>query len=255
MKLNIICFSPTGGTSKAAEILAGNLNSCSATEFTDLTDRKKDFGSIGFTKDDTVIIAVPSYSGRVPQPAAERISAIHGNGAKAILMCIYGNRAYDDTLAELLDTARLAGFRTVAAVAAIAEHSIARRYAAGRPDATDRLHLAEIARKIVQKIERNDDSEPSVPGNRPYRKAGKTGFVPKPTKQCVNCGICAQKCPTGAIDMTDQAKVDKNACISCMRCVSVCPYNARKVSGLMLAAAEMMLKKACSDRKDCELFI
>ena len=51
------------------------------------------------------VIAVPSYGGRVPQVAVDRISEIKGNGAKAVLLCVYGNRAYEDTLTELEDSA------------------------------------------------------------------------------------------------------------------------------------------------------
>ena len=71
------------------------------------------------------VIAVPSYGGRVPGTAAGRLGAIRGNGARAVLVCVYGNRAYEDTLVELQDIAKQAGFRVTAAVAAVAEHSIA----------------------------------------------------------------------------------------------------------------------------------
>lgn len=91
------------------------------------------------------MIAVPSYGGRVPQAATERLSAIRGNGAKAVLLCVYGNRAYEDTLVELEDTAKQAGFRVIAAIAAIAEHSIARQFATGRPDAQDQARLHTFA--------------------------------------------------------------------------------------------------------------
>ena len=40
-----------------------------------------------------------------------------------------------------------------------------------------------------------------------------------------------------------------------MRCVSVCPHQARKVSKLMVALSTQMLKKACQSRKEPELFI
>lgn len=97
----------------------------------DLTARDVDFGSVTFGKDDVAMIAVPSYSGRVPAVAAARLAEMHGNGARAILVCVYGNKAYEDTLVELRDTASRAGFIVIAAVAAVAEHSIARQYAAG----------------------------------------------------------------------------------------------------------------------------
>lgn len=80
-------------------------------------------------------------------------------------------------------------------------------------------------------------------------------MVPKPGKDCVKCGLCAEKCPVHAIDSHDPKKVDGKTCISCMRCVSVCPHSARKVNGMMLAAVNTMLKKVCSERKECELYL
>ena len=80
-------------------------------------------------------------------------------------------------------------------------------------------------------------------------------MVPRPTKECTNCGICAAECPVQAIDKENSKKVDEKACISCMRCISVCPHSARKVSPVMLSAANLMLKKVCTDRKEGELYI
>lgn len=253
MKLYEMCFSPTGGTSKAADMLAKALEA--EIQAIDLTDSNVNFSEISLKSDDVAVVAVPSYGGRVPQTAVERLSAIKGNGAKAVLVCVYGNRAYEDTLTELKDTAKQAGFRIISAVAAIAEHSIARQFAAGRPDAQDEEKLHQFAEKIQAKLSGGDVSEPNIPGNRPYKKAGGAGMVPKPTKDCVKCGLCAEKCPVQAIDPHDTKKIDSKACISCMRCVSICPHDARKVNGVMLAAVNAMLKKVCSDRKECELYI
>lgn len=253
MKLYDIVFSPTGGTKKAADYLIDAMEGDVTT--VDLTDSKQDFRAVLLTKEDVAVISVPSYGGRVPAVAAERLGMVHGNGARAILVCVYGNRAYEDTLVELEDAAKQAGFQVIAAVAAIAEHSIARQFAAGRPDAQDAKQLADFAKQIQHKLSAADTSEPAIPGNRPYKKAGGAGMVPKPTKECTNCGICAAECPVQAIDQENSKKVDEKACISCMRCISVCPQDARKVNPVMLSAASLMLKKVCSERRECELFL
>lgn len=253
MKLYEICFSPTGGTKKVADLLSDELSKELLP--VDLTDYTVDFSSLLLSEEDLAVIAVPSYGGRVPAVALQRLSKIRGNDALAVLVCVYGNRAYEDTLTELMDAAGQAGFHIAAAIAAIAEHSIARQFAAGRPDSHDHQQLISFARQIRQKLDSGLRNVPVVPGNHPYKKSGGTGMVPKPTKACVKCGLCAAKCPVQAIDKEDPGKVDSHVCISCMRCISICPHQARKLNPIMLAAANGMLKKVCADRKECELFL
>ena len=253
MKLYNIVFSPTGGTQKVATLLVNALKGDVIS--VDLTDSNQDFSAIQLTQGDVAVIAVPSYGGRVPAVAVKRLSELNGQRARAVLVCVYGNRAYEDTLVELEDVARKAGFRVNAAVAAVAEHSIARQFAAGRPDAQDIKQLAAFGEKIQEKLSADDLSEPSLPGNRPYKKAGGAGMVPKATKECTRCGVCAAECPVQAIHKEDPTKVDDKACISCMRCITVCPQGARKVNPILLSAAGLMLKKVCSERKECELFL
>lgn len=253
MKLYDIVFSPTGGTKKVAALLADALDG--EVNHVDLTNCKQDFHTVLMTQEDVAVISVPSYGGRVPAVAVERLTMLNGHGARAVLVCVYGNRAYEDTLVELEDAAKQAGFRVIAAVAAVAEHSIARQFATGRPDAQDAKQLSDFARQIQAKLSAEGCPEPALPGNRPYKKAGAAGMVPKPTKACTNCGVCAAECPVQAIDKGNPKKVDKKACISCMRCISVCPHSARKVNSVMRSAVGLALKKACSVRKNCELFL
>lgn len=92
MKLYDIVFSPTGGTQKAADILKEALEG--EVVRVDLTDSKRDCHAVQLTQDDVAVISVPSYGGRVPAVAAERLTMLHGQNARAVLVCVYGNRAY-----------------------------------------------------------------------------------------------------------------------------------------------------------------
>ena len=243
-----IIFSPTGGTEKVAHLL-GRQWSENPVKI-DLSDARTDFSQCVISEEDQVLVAMPSFGGRAPAVAMERLKQIAGNGAKCTLVCVYGNRAYEDTLVEMEDAAKECGFRVIAAVAAVAEHSILPQYAANRPDASDEKQLAGFAAQIAGK----DSKITSLPGNRPYKKSGGAGLVPKPTKECVKCGLCAEKCPVQAIDPASFA-ADAKKCIGCMRCVKQCPKNARRVNGLMVSIAGMAIKKACSVRKESELYL
>lgn len=248
-----VVFSPTGGTRKVSELLISawteNWNTV------DISDMKFEKEGYSFKPEDIVLIAVPSYGGRVPATATRRLFNLQGNGAQAVLVCVYGNRAYEDTLVELKDIAAGAGFKVTAAVAAVAEHSIIRQYAAGRPDAEDKQVLKDYAEKIQQKLLNGTLTEIHVPGNRPYKKEMGGGMVPQCGKNCNQCGLCAIQCPAGAIDVSNCKIVDKSKCISCMRCVTNCPQNARAINKVMLSAASVAMKKVCQSRKQCELFI
>ena len=251
MKNYQIIFSPTGGTEKVANAITQNW---SQVDTIDLSVPDTNYADISFENDSLVLIAMPSFGGVAPQLALERLSRVKGNGALCVIAAVYGNRAYEDTLVQMEDYAQNAGFRVIAAVSAVAEHSIIHEYAAGRPDSDDCKVLAKFGEQVLEKASSNDFSKPSIPGNRPYKKAG-AGMIPKADSACTSCGQCALKCPASAIS-TDNLKIsDKSKCISCMRCVSICPAHARKVSSLMTSIASAAIKKACSVEKANELFM
>ena len=252
MKFAQLLFSPTGGTQKVTEAITGAWEA--EVETIDLTDPA--ISPYAFEAEDLVLIAIPSYGGRIPSLAAERLERIQGGGASCVLVCVYGNRAYEDTLVEMQDCAESRGFQVIAAVAAIAEHSILHQYAAGRPDRQDVEELQGFSRTILEKHRQGKQGMTTVlPGNRPYKKAGGVGMVPKAGGGCTGCGLCAAKCPAQAISPDELRKADSAKCISCMRCVVRCPQGTRKVNGALVSAAGLAMKKACSVRKECELFL
>ena len=117
-----------------------------------LTNPAVNYSKYKMEADDLVLIALPSYGGRVPGLAAERLAKIPGNSAKCVLLCVYGNRAYEDTLVEMADVAKKAGFSVVAAISAVAEHSIMHQYASGRPNQEDERQLKSFAKVILEKF-------------------------------------------------------------------------------------------------------
>ncbi|MEG1471180.1 MAG: 4Fe-4S binding protein [Clostridia bacterium] len=248
-----IQFSPTGGTAHVMTLLADTF---APQTHIDLTNPDTPFAALSLQPDDLCLFGVPSYGGRVPQIALERISQIKGNGAKAILVVVYGNRAYDDTLLELQNTLTACGFQPISAIAAVAEHSIMHQFAAGRPDALDQQELQSFAQAIQARLSDPAPIPPlQLPGKQPYRTYGGVPFKPQANQKCTHCGLCAAQCPVAAISRDDPSRTDSAKCISCMRCVSLCPQNARKLNKALLLVASQKMKKACNTRKGNELFL
>lgn len=272
MRVFEIMFSPTGGTKKVSDSFTnawikqpGNTDVLERTVI-DLLQRDRDFSACVFSREDICIVSVPSYGGRVPETAVSRLSRMQGNGARAIAIVVYGNRDYDDTFAELQDTLEAAGFVCAAGIAAVAEHSIMRQFASGRPDRADEEQLSQFAADIRAKLnipavtdaslaEKASSTGLTLPGNRPYRKYGGVPMKPQTGKSCTRCGLCAGECPVGAIPKDDPSKTNTQICISCMRCISICPEKARSINKALLAAGSLTLKKACSVRKENTLFL
>lgn len=248
-----ILFSPTGGTMKTANLLTKEFSA--DVRVVDLMDRKADFTAIPFAPEDLCIVAVPSFGGRVPAPAVKRLSKMQGNGARAILMAVYGNRAIDDTLLELKDVLTQAGFRLVAALEAVAQHSIMPQFGTGRPDPQDHRELVSFASQIKEKLAQDTFEDLIVPGNFPYRAYNGIPMKPKADHGCVRCGHCSRHCPVGAIPPEEPNRTNTQVCISCMACTAFCPQRARKVSPLVLIPAGLAMRKSCKGRKPNKLYI
>ena len=198
-----------------------------------------------FSPGDVVILGVPVYAGRVPNLLLPFLRSIRGRGAWGIPVVLFGNRHFDDALAELKEMMEQGGFIPVAAAAFVGEHSFSSRIAAGRPDGTDMAAARQLGRAAVHKLERMAAAPCgpvipalSVPGapetERVYYRPGDAEgnkidirkVKPLTRSTCHACGICAAVCPMGAIDAAAPELV-KGICIKCCACVRQCPVHAK----------------------------
>lgn len=246
-----VIFSPTGGTKKVADLFVNAF----AGEYAEIDMTKVDFEGFSFGGNDICVVSVPSFGGRVPAEAAKRMVKLQGNGAKAILITAYGNREFEDTLVEMQDIMEAAGFAVVAAIAALAEHSIIRTFAQGRPDENDAKVLADFAMKVKEKMDDASDKKLQIPGNRPYKEVGRFPSKPQLTDACVKCGRCAKMCPVQAIPEDLSVSMDEEKCISCMRCESICPVKGRKVAQPVIDFLTEKLSIGAKGYKENQLFI
>jgi len=212
---------------------------------------------INIDKDELVIIGFPVYAGRVPKPATETLKKIKGHGNSVVTIVVYGNRDYDDALLELNDIAKKQGLKIIASAAFIAEHSFDNTIATGRPDKNDLVIAENFADKIKDRFVKHIDSKIKIKGNHPYKKRGKLPMYPVADDNCNNCGICSKLCPVQAIDLKDASIVNEELCITCVRCVRVCPQNARKIDMAPDKLKILLdgLKVKCEGIKNPEIFI
>ena len=248
--ITVVYFSPTGGTRKACLNLAMEMGK--KVKDVDLCSLE---GEYSFGPEDTVIVGVPVFGGRIPGYAAEKLTYLKGGGAVALTAAVYGNRAVEDALLELDDCLKTQGFRIGAGTALLAEHSMVRDVAAGRPDNQDRKEMADFGARILEKLEEEGWQEPQVPGNRPYRDWKQMPVIPLTNASCISCGLCAARCPVQAIPVSNPSSTDQARCILCMRCISVCPVKARSLPEQACAMLEQKLSPVRDIRRENELFL
>ena len=194
-----------------------------------------------FAPGDLVVFGTPVYAGRVPNLLIQYVASVQGNGALAVPVVCYGNRAYDDALMELRNTLAAGGFHPIAAAAFSCQHAFSDTQNAGRPDISDLTIAAGFADQVRHKISAlaapEDCSPVFVKGNDPvgpyYTPRDRHGnpinilkVKPKTADSCTQCGRCAKECPLGAIDPEDAHQIP-GKCMKCNRCVKVCPHHAK----------------------------
>ena len=246
-----VYFSATGNTRKVATTLANAL----AVSF-DVPLEVRDFTlpaareeTYEFAAGDLVIFGMPTYAGKLPNKLLDFVkSGFRGNGALVVPVVTFGNRSFDNSLAELC------------------RHAFTDALAEGRPDSDDMAELAKLGSAVVGRIVRMTeypapvtvDGDADAPYYRPLGLDGepKVFLKAKPKTdldKCIHCGVCASLCPMGSINPDDVTEV-VGVCIKCHSCVRNCPMGAKYFDDPAFLSHRAMLERDYTRRAEDKIF-
>lgn len=248
-KIAWVFFSPTHTSKRVGEAIVRGIGISEVSVY-NVTNTTLDIPV--FPSDTLVVVTLPVYGGHIPQLAALRMANLRAEGAPAVAVVVYGNRAYEKALVELDTFLAGKGFQVIAAGTFIGEHSYHTQHypiAAGRPDENDLKVAVSFGRKIRDKIDRLGDEgcvkvdvkrirrpkQPFLPLLRFVYGVIKLrrSKVPLPAVPqvnadlCTHCGSCVTVCPNAAIVKGDECHTLAERCIRCCACVKRCPQKAR----------------------------
>ena len=269
-KVKLVYFSPTGSTKRIVEEVAKGVGA--PVEHIDLTRpeaKTRDFKDFG---DELTIIGTPVYAGLISLEASKRLRRLKAHDTPAVMIVVYGNRAYEDSLIELTDLVSEVGFKPVAGGAFVAEHSFSTPevpIAEGRPDSSDLKKASEFGARIREKLQAapsiGDVSPVVVPGIRPYRDEFRKSRAPKPGHEpaapttreelCTKCSRCVEVCPNEAITIGSTIETQRYSCMRCYACIRNCPTGARVMTHPFFAREAKWLHDAFPERKEPETYL
>ena len=119
-EVHLIYFSPTHTSKQVGEAIVRGTGITNVIN-TNLTQQATQ--DLVIAESALAIIVVPVYGGRVAPLAMDRLASVRGSNTPAVIVVVYGNRAYEKSLMELDYWAIQQGFKVIAGATFIGEHS------------------------------------------------------------------------------------------------------------------------------------
>ena len=276
MKIKAYYFSPTGATRKVTqqvgERLAQELGA--SEEYHSYTlPHEREMLPV-FEDDDIVLWATPVYAGRIPNKTLDYVRAALTNTSthshnNSIALVTFGNRAYDNALAELVGLMQDGGHNPMGAAAVVTRHAFSDTLGSGRPNADDFAAIDEFVTKLAKKLSSftSHRSPLMVPGEahpEKYYTPLKTNSAPagflkaKPScdrDRCTRCGGCLTVCPMGSIGVDGGFPVFDGICIKCQACRRTCTTGTIAFTDPEYLSHVAMIERTFGDPKQTEYFV
>lgn len=275
MKIHIIYFSPTGNTRTVATALSTQLNARSIeVSSSDITGcrqifEKGDHASFlqqSVPEHDVLLVGAPVYAHHFQYHMLELIRALPKADEKkwgriTLPFVTYGGIESGIALEEAAQALKKSGRIVIGGLKISTSHHFISTvlqqpfnhekpeglaYAASQTAALVQGAMSEHVREDRSTVLRNksriDKLKADIIFNEKKWHAKRYPKLTIDTDKCTNCGACVRSCPVLHFEggKSHPHLNNRNQCIHCMKCHSVCPGNAIKINGDLERAREFI---------------
>ena len=234
-RINIVYFSGTGGTERAAKCFKSEFDQLGySVTLLRMKDAFKNYGC----GNSNLLLLYPVYAMNAPKIVHEWVESLDSaNGAQAAVVSISGGGEVSPNMAcrlSIIKKLEKKGFKVSYENMLI----MPTNFAESMEPPLARLLLEALPKKV--KAMAFDIDSGTIRRTRPpvfdrlltsiarleHIGARSFGKHIKPNNKCTGCGWCAENCPSSNITMQADRPIYGNNCNFCLCCIYGCPFNA-----------------------------